>query len=482
MNYDKVKKAALRCWQRQHEEQQLVFRELPRHVCDLNCEHTQISVYVHQSAADHYCCGDHCAKQDRKHSATSLRTTVRNVYVCRASGRIHICDKNCDALKTRNADNVYVCSISRLQVQSGVYVASFDDGTAMPISHEARRNILNRNSNSTNRRGMRAFRAATAESMALRRSAPVLVNTPVQRFNYIAQLESGVSSIDLRYPEAYDMVYTLLFSPQRWEYQRTRELEHIAKAKASARQFLRAELERGPVSFESVRDVYAREIKTSMFKTRYLFKPSFEKLICNYCVVLCMFSYCRLIKHDPEHRIKAIPFRGFLVEMLYMLDKGYTQEGIAVFRREKFLPRLLPDTGFVHKQNIGLHSGSFSNYENVIKQVIPDMMRRYKVLPASIGVVDYCLEDAFKMLAENPERHTLDDVLAEFARKTGHYENVFPAEAPGTRKRKFASPENEYAKRCKLAEKLCGIYAPALHRDTERRARLLELAKLTLAS
>jgi len=469
MDYAKIRKVAFRYWNLKRKEQAQVFRELKTHRCDLDCSHMHINVYVYRlEGSVHYCCGeDYCSKPASAHSAEH-KSIMRNVCVCQLSGKVHICDRNCTAETIRNADNMQVCSISKLQTQSNFYVASFEDGTAMPISSESKRNILNRNSNTMNRRQSRA-RVHVPRKMSSR--------NPHDKLRYMIRKESGSETLNINFSDAVKNIRALLFSRERWEYEAKRENDHIGRAQSAAKIFMKAELASGTAHIEDVERVYRANIVKSNFGLRLLLSEDAKELIVHHFCLLCMFSYCRMIKHDSERRIARIPFREFVISAMYMIDQGYLQESVYIFRPDPLLSKLHPDTGFVHRKFQEVCSVHFSGNENILKQIIPDIAKHQKVHPSSIEMVNFCLREALEAFRKKGSSFSFPNLLEMFAERTGYHSLLYAQDDSADAKRKLADSQEEFAKRARIADTLCEHYPLLPVHDSQRVERLLQAAR-----
>jgi hypothetical protein len=335
-------------------------------------------IYGLLDGASHVCT-PWCTTRETRRELHMVRCIVRkitNYFICRTTGKGHLCEVNLCTEPHVERDGSNVCPMSGLCV-GRTFDARFTDGTEFTAGKEASRR-----------------EKATAKRVGETDSA--FSNVETQRRLLLDKLfpSFGADRCGNLFFVAYRRVELLLFSNTRLEYEAKKERDLRAAAEAEVIKYLKHCSKSGePKILQEMERLYLVEMFRKHIFPTLLVSDEVKERLCSYYAMLCMELYDKLdrIKKKWEEFHVMPTFQIYVTAMLYRMKDGITKRAIEIVPRDVLLSRFLPDTNTLDVYDIV--RPVFTAARNKLSQIINVVVDNGIVHPGALQLTTLSVDD-----------------------------------------------------------------------------------------
>lgn len=288
-----------------------------------------------------------------------------SIYLCKKTGKVHYCHRECDGDKISNDDNCIVCCISGIQYQSEV-VRSWkitSRCTAAVIANKEDPYKFSRDSDGRVKSGS-VHNMTTAKCIQCCRQ----------------------------------MVKLLLFSEERMANEVIKHRDIVSKAEKLVNKYKRhCEKNKVPIVYIHAYTIYINSIQSRPTRIHLLQKSDeeIERMVDMYTKKV--ISYWRLILYHTNARDEmrtSLTFKAFIPSCLYLLKNGIRMNGVYILEKCDYLDAALPEANYLDVY--GINKPSFTQTKNSILLAIRETIEKQKETPTSMR--DYADEEYRRLL------------------------------------------------------------------------------------
>jgi hypothetical protein len=320
----------------------LIKRHVRDHECSYNkCNIVNLTIEIHRQNEKYYICCKYL-KAPSWVSRGTLIQTLYNIYLCKESGKIHHCHKDCDGGRITNRDNCQVCVVSGVQYES-------ETVRSWQISSRCVPTVL------SDKRDPHMYS----------RSADGRVKN------------SGIHNIKVTQcvMVCEDFIKKLLFSRKRMMAEMHKRNEYKKDSEKIVNKYRRyCERTSKPKVYMHSLTLYIHNMKRKPMFTRLIAKSREEQVEIMKKYTTEIISYWKMFIAHTVAQNSTFSFKVFVPACLYIMRNGLYMNGVDIIKKSRYLESALPEANGLHLYNI--NKPSLTHGQKHIVRVIRETVEK----------------------------------------------------------------------------------------------------------
>lgn len=298
----------------------LIKRNVGDHKCSYNtCNIVNLTIEIHKQNGKFYICCKYL-KSPLWICKETLVKTFYNIYLCKDSGKIHYCHKDCDGGRITNNDNCNVCLVSGVQYESEIVRSWQISSRCIPTVLQDKR-----------------------DPHMYSRSADGRVKN------------SGIHNIKVTQCVLIceEFIKKLLFSRKRMLAEMHKRKEYKKESEKIVNKYRRyCERSNKPKVYLHSLTLYIHNIKRKPIFTRLIAKSKEEQadIIKKYTMEIISYWKMFITKTIAQH--STFSFKVFVPACLYIMRNGLFMNGVDIIAKSRYLESALPEANGLHLYSI----------------------------------------------------------------------------------------------------------------------------------